>query len=47
MGEVGSVAHVGFLVEGTGTCVLVGGAGSCLSGGQGHVHWCVSECLRT
>ena len=26
---------VGFLVEGTGACVLVGGAGSCLSGGQG------------
>ena len=30
--EVGSVACVGFLVEGTGACVLVGGAGSCLMG---------------
>ena len=35
VGEVGSVACVGFLVEGIGACVLVGGAGSCLSGGQG------------
>ena len=37
MDEVGSVACVVFLVEGTGACVLVGWAGSCLSGGQGHV----------
>ena len=28
-------------MEGTGACVLLGGAGSCLSGGQGHVWWCV------
>ena len=41
MGEVGSVGCVGFLVEGTGACVLVGGAASCLSGGQGCVWWCV------
>ena len=33
VGEVGSVACVGFLVEVIGACVLVGGAGSCLSGG--------------
>ena len=25
MGDVGSVCYVGFLVEGTGACVLVGG----------------------
>ena len=35
VGKVGSVVCVGFLVEGTGACVLVGGAGSCLSGGKG------------
>ena len=45
VGEVGSVACVGFLVEGTCACVLVGGAGSCLSGGQGHVQWCALGCL--
>ena len=45
VGKVGSVACVGFLVEGTGACGLVGGAGSCLSGGQGHVWWCVLGCL--
>ena len=45
MGEVGSMACVGFVVEGTGGCVLVGGAGSCVSGGQGHVRWCVLRCL--
>ena len=33
VGKVGSVACVGFLVEGSGACVLIGGAGSCLSGG--------------
>ena len=38
MAEVGSVRFVGFLVEGTGACVE---AGSCLSGGQDHVQWCV------
>ena len=39
MDEVGSVSCVGFLVEGTGACVLVDEAGSCLSGGQDHVLW--------
>ena len=34
MGKVGLLACVGFLVEGTGACVLLGGAASCLSGGQ-------------
>ena len=34
VGKVGSVGCVGFLVEGTGACVLVDEAGSCLSGGQ-------------
>ena len=33
VGKVGSVACVGFLVKGTGACVLVDEAGSCLSGG--------------
>ena len=37
MGKVGLVACVGFLVEGTGACVLVGGAAS--SG----VFWVVCE----
>ena len=50
MGEVGSVACVGFLVEGTSACVLVGGAVSCplvgraLSGG---VFWGVCELSMT
>ena len=35
--KVGSVGCVGFLVEETGACVLVDGAGSCLSGGQDRV----------
>ena len=35
MGKVGSVGCVGFLVEGTGACVLVDEAASCLSGGAG------------
>ena len=39
--KVGSVGCVCFLVEGTGACVLVDEAGSCLSGGQDHVQWCV------
>ena len=34
MGKVASVGCVGFLVEGTGACVLVDKAGSFLSGGQ-------------
>ena len=39
--KVGSVGCVGFLVEGTGACVLVDEAGSCLSRGQGCVWSCV------
>ena len=39
------VRLVQWLVEGTGACVLVGGAGSFLSGGQGHVRWGVLWCL--
>ena len=39
--KFGSVGCVGFLVEGTGACVLVDEAGSCLSGGQDWVWWCV------
>ena len=45
VGEVLSVACVGFPMEATGSCVLVGGAGSCVLGGQGHVGWCVLGCL--
>ena len=45
MGKVGSVGCVGFLVEGTGACVLVDEAASCVSGGQDHVWWCVLGCL--
>ena len=44
---VRSVGYVGFLVEGTDACVLMDEAGSCLSGGQDHVRWCVLECLCT
>ena len=43
--KVGSVGCVGFLVEETSACVLVDEAGSCLSGGQDHVRWCVLRCL--
>ena len=45
MAKVGSMGCVGFLVEGTGACVLVDEAGSCLSGGQDCVQWCVLGCL--
>ena len=45
VGKFGSVGCVAFLVEGTGVCVLVDEAGSCLSGGQDHVLWCVLGCL--
>ena len=41
MSKAGSVGCVVFLVEGSGACVLVDEAGSCLSGGQDHVRWCV------
>ena len=37
MAKVCSVGCVGFLVEGTGTCVVVDEAGSHLSDGQDHV----------
>ena len=47
VGKVGSVGCVDFLVEGTGVCVLVDEAGSCLSGGQDHMCWCVLGCLWT
>ena len=43
--KVCSVGCVGFLVEGTGACVLVHEAGSCLSGGQDRDRWCVLGCL--
>ena len=43
--KIGSVGCVGFLVEGTSACVLLDEAGSCLSGGQDHVCWCVLGCL--
>ena len=39
--KVGLVGCVGSLVEGTGACVLVDEAGSCLSVGQDRVWWCV------
>ena len=45
VGKVDSEACVGFLMEGTGACVLVGGAGSCLSDEQNRVQWCVLGCL--
>ena len=41
MAKVGSVGCVGFLVEETGACVLVNEAGSCVSGGQVLIWWCV------
>ena len=43
--KFGSVGFVGFLVERTGVCVLVDEAGSCLSGGQERIRWCVLGCL--
>ena len=45
VGKVGSVGCVHFLLEQTGACVLVDEAGSCLSGGQDYVQWCVLACL--
>ena len=45
MAKVGSVGCVGFLVEGTSAFVLVDEAGSCLSGRQDRVRWCVLGCL--
>ena len=43
--KVGSVACVGFLVEGTGASVLMDEGGSCLSGEQDCFRWCVLGCL--
>ena len=43
--KFGSMGFVGFLVEGSGACVLVDEAVSCLSGGQDWVWWCVLGCL--
>ena len=43
--KVGLVCCVDFLVEGTGACVLVDEARSCLSGGQDCIWWCVLGCL--
>jgi len=40
-GEVGLRSWAGFLVGGTGACPLVGGVGTCHSGGQGHVKECI------
>ena len=45
VGKVVSVGCVGFLVEGTGACVLVDEAGSCLFCGQDRVRWYVLGCL--
>ena len=45
VGNIGSEGCVGFLVEGTCACVLVGGAGSCLYVRQGNVQWCALGCL--
>ena len=43
--KVDSVGCVGFLVEGTGACVLLDEAGSYLTGGHDHIWWCVLGCL--
>ena len=40
-GEVGPGAFAGFPVGGADACLLVDGAGSCPSNGQGCVKWCV------
>ena len=45
VGKFGSVGYVGFLVEGTGACVLVDEPAFCLSGGQDRIWWCVLEHL--
>ena len=41
VGEVDPETCASFLVGGPGAFPLVGGAGSCSSGGQGHVKLCV------
>ena len=45
MAKVGSLGCVGFLVEVAAARVLVDEAGSCLSGGQDRIQWCVLGCL--
>ena len=48
VGKVGSVGCVSFLVEGTGACVLVDEAGSCLFAGRttsGGVFWDVCDLI--
>ena len=45
MAKVGLGGCVGFIVEGTSACVLVDEVGSCLSGGQDCIQWCVLGCL--
>lgn len=45
MGEVGQATCGGFVVVGTGACVVVGGAESFPSDGQGHVRRCILGCL--
>ena len=45
VGKIGSVGCVGFLLDGSVACVLVDEAGSCLSGEQDCVQWCVLGCL--
>ena len=45
VGKVGSLGGVGFLVMGTHACVLADEPGSCLSGRQDHIQWCVLGCL--
>ena len=42
--KVDSVGYVGFLVKGTSACVLVDETGSCLSGVQYCIRWCVLGC---
>ena len=45
MAKVGSVGCVGFLMAGTGACVLVDESESCLSGEQDRIRWCALGCL--
>lgn len=45
VGEVGPGPCAGFLMRRTAACPLVVGAGSCPSGGQGHVKGCAYRWL--
>ena len=50
MSKVGSVGCVGFLVEGTGACILVDEAGSCVLVGtnvSGGLFWGVCDLVMT